>query len=403
MPNFNTIAYTGTYNVGGTNLLPQVGREMVAYDKASVPLTTMMMNLKRISQTMNPSYFWYEGQFDDPSATCTGIAATGAGVTQPLVINSLNVRAGDKLVDPTLDQLFEVISVTGYNLPALGQTTVQALCVPSTVGAQAVAGTSLLIRAGNQMLEGDYWPDATSNIPIKFTNGISVLADSISVSNIMNDTPSYYNKGNEFDYQRTAKIEQFRKNMERTIIWSQFYQETRTHIHSGQTWTGTAYSTGGIIPGISTLVPYAGTLTESTLDSFLGNTVWATRYYGSDYKIGFHGPQVAMDINGFAKNKMRYVGEKKMTYGLTVQTYIGYAGQELYLILEREFMNDNPSYANSLVVIDPLQVELKYHGPALMMLKNTTPPNQAVTSLGMECRPGVLRSFDKSAAILYKS
>jgi hypothetical protein len=403
MPNFNTIAYTGTYNVGGANLLPQVGRQMVAYDKASVPLTTMMMNLKRISQTMNPTYFWYEGQYDDPSCNCTvPIVATGPGAPQTLTVNSLNIRAGDKLVEPTLDQLFEVITILGYNTGA-GTAQFTALCVPSTIGAQAVSGTPLLIRAGNQMLEGDYWPDATSNIPLKFTNGISVIADSISVSNIMNDTPSFYNNGNEFDFQRTAKIEQFRKNMERTIIWSQFYQETRTHIHSGQTWTGTAFSTGGIIPGISTLVPYTGTLTESTLDGFLANTVWATRYYGSDFKIGFGGPQVFNDINGFAKNKMRYVGEKKMTYGLTVRTYIGYAGQELYLILEREFMNDNPSYANSLVVIDPLQIELKYHGPALMMLKNTTPPNQAVTSLGMESRPGVLRSFDKSAAILYKS
>ena len=400
MANFNTIAYTGTYNVGGTNLLPQVGRQMVAYDKASVPLTTMMMNLKRISQTQSPTYFWYEGQFDDPSCTCTGIAASGAGVVQTLVLNTLNARAGDKLVDPTLDQLFEVVTVVSYGAST---TTVTALCVPSTVGAQAVTGTPLLIRAGNQMLEGDYWPDATSNIPVKFTNGISVVADSISVSNIMNDTPSFYNNGNEFEFQRTAKIEQFRKNMERTLIWSQYYQETRTHIHSGQTWTGTAYSTGGIIPGITQTVPYQNNLTESTLDSFLANTVWANRYYGSDFKIGFGGPQVFNDINQFAKNKMRYTGEKKMTYGLTVQTYIGYAGQELYLILEREFMNDNPSYANSLCVIDPLQLELKYHGPALMMLKNTTPPNQAVTSLGMESRPGVLRSFDKSGGLLYKS
>lgn len=398
---FDILAIASTTNVTAANLLPQVGKGLTAYDRASVPLQTIMMNMKRVSQTSNPTYFQYETQYDDPSATCSsGIAAVGAGVSQTIVIDSLNVRAGDRYLEPTTDQLFLVISITSYDTVGI-TTTCVVKRVPSTEATLVVAGTPLLIRVDNQMLEGDYYPEAVTNLPEKFTNGISVIAGAVSVTNIMNDTPSYYNQGSEFDFQRNANIEWFRKQMERNIIWSEFYQEQATHTHNGKSWTGTAYSTNGVINSIQTnIVPYTGNLTESTMDNFLANTVWGTRYYGGDYKIGFAGPQVFNNINAFAKNRMLYPGSTNMTYGLNVMTYIGYAGQKLYMILEREFMNDNPAYANSLVVLDPMQVELKYHGPALMMIKNTTPPDQTVTSIGLESRPGFLMSFEKSCAIL---
>lgn len=401
MADFNLIDMSDVLNVGGTNLIPFVGNPLVAYDKASVPLQTMMMNLARVTHTPNPNFFWYETQFDDPSATCTGIAAKNAGVSQTIVINSLNVRALMRFLDPTLDQLFLVLSVTSYDVNN-NQTTCVIKRVPSTEATLAVTDTPLLIRIDTQLLEGDYYPAPASNFPAKFTNGISVVADQMSISNIMNDTPSFYNNGSEFDLQRNALVERFRKNIERNIIWSQYYQESATHSISPFSWTNTAYSGSGIIESIKTnIIPYQGPVTEDGLDDFLSSTVWGTRYYGSDYKVGFAGPKVFKDINGFSKNRLRYnESQTAMTAGLTVSTYLGYAGQQkIYLILEREFMNDNPSYAHSLVILDPLHVKLMYHGSALMMVKNTTPPNQAILSMAVESRPGVLLDFEKASAI----
>lgn len=400
MPNFQIVDVSDTLNVGSTNLIPFVGRELVAYDRASVPLQTMMMNLSRVEHTPNPNFFWYETQYDDPSTTCQGILAAAAGVSQTIVFNSLNVRSLDRYLDPTQDQLFLVLSVTSYDTNT-GETTAVIKRVPSSEATLAVTGTPLLIRIDTQLLEGDYYPQPVSTVPIKLTNGISSISDQIAVSNIMNDTPSFYNQGSEFDFQRTAVVERFRKKIERNVIWSQYYQEQATHNIGSTSWTNTAYSGDGIINSIKTnIVPYSGPITESGLDNFLGSTVWGSRYYGSDYKVGFGGPKVFQDINEFAKNRMRYGTGSGMMYGLTVSTYMGYAGQQkVYMILEREFMNDNPSYAHSLVVIDPLHVKMMYHGTALMMIKNTTPPNQAIMSMALESRPGILLDFEKASAI----
>lgn len=394
----NYVAVTGTYNINGQDLLPEIAREVLFYDRASYPIQTIMMSTRGVQHTYNPTYQWYEGQLDDPNTTSSAISGVGAGVPQALTLQSQNVRVGDTFYEPSSNQQFEVVLVNSYGT---GTSNVNVLKVPSTASTTAVAGTPTMIRTGNTMIEGGYFPTSTTNTPTRFSNGISLVGGSIAVTNVMADTPSYYNNGSEFDYQKQAGIQQFRGNMERKIIWSKYYQETRTQTHNGNTWTGTAYSTNGIVPSISTnVVTYAGALTEATLDSFLGATMWGRRYYGSNMKLGFGGPDVFQDINGFAKDKIRVAPVGTDTWGLNITRYLGYAGQSLYLILEREFMSDNPDYENTLLVIDPAFVKLRYHGSAMMMIKNTTPPNQTVQSLGLESRIGVELKFEVSHGIL---
>lgn len=403
MANFNVVDTSDVLQVGSTNLIPFVGHELVMYDRASVPLQTMMMKLGRVKNTPNPSYFWYEGQYDDPSTTCTGIANAAANAGQTITLNTLNVRVGDRYLEPINDQ---ILVVTGNITYGASTTTADIKRYPTSEATIAVTGTPLLIRMDNMMLEGDYYPSPLTNLPAKSTNGISLISDAIAVSNIMNDTPSYYNQGNEFDFQRTAAIERFRKHIERDIIWSQYYQASVTQDHNGSgNWTNQAYSTNGIISSISTdnVIPYAGSITESGLDGFLEGTVWGNMYYGSDYKIGFCGPKVLTNIMSFAKNRtITPTGVPNMKYGINVTSYIGYGGQMLYLILEREFMETNPTYASSLVVLDPQHLQLMYHGTALMMVKNTTPPNQAIMSIGLESRPGMLLDSPQFHAIYQK-
>lgn len=397
---YQIIDVQGTQQVGSQDILPFVARDLLAYDRASVPLTTMMMKIGQIEHTPVPEFFAGETQYDDPSATCQGIANAGAGVTQTIIINSLNVRQLMRFLEPVNDQLLIVVSVTSYNND--GTTTAVVKRVPSTSATVAVAGTPLLVRIDTQLLEGDFYAQPASTEVLRISNSIGSITDSIAVTNIMGDTPSFWNKGSEFDLQRTGMTERFRKSIERYVIWSQRYKETMTHTIGGNSWSNIAWSGDGIQNQIKTnIIPYSGPITESGLDDFLGNTVWGTRYYGSDFKVGFGGTKVFQNINGFAKNRIRIndMGPSKL-YGLNISTYIGAAGQQrMYMILEREFMNDNPSYAHSLFVIDPLNVKLMYHGAALMMVKNTTPPNQAVVSMAVESRPGVLLSFEKSHAI----
>lgn len=401
---FTQINIQGTTQVGDTDILPFVARDLVAYDKASVPLTTMMQKIGRIDHTPVPEFFSGETQYDDPSATCNGILAAGAGASQTIVINSLNVRALMRFLEPVNEQLMIVLSVTSYNNN--GTTTAVVKRVPSTTATIAISGTPLLVRIDTQLLEGDFYPQPASVEVTRIPNRIGSISDAIAITNIMNDTPTFWNKGSEFDLQRTAVVERFRKSMERYIIWSQSYRETMTHTVGSNSWSNIAWSGDGILNQIKTnIIPYMGSVTESGLDDLLGNTVWGTRYYGSDFKVGFGGTTVFQNINGFAKNRIRIndMGPSK-AYGLNVTSYLGYAGQQkLYLILEREFMNDNPQYASSLVVIDPLNLKIMYHGAALMMVKNTTMPNQAQISMAMESRPGVHLSFEKSHAIYQKA
>jgi hypothetical protein len=393
----NYVATTGTYNINGTDMIPNIARDVLYYDRASVPIQTIMMSTGKVESTFNMTFQWQEGQYDDPNTTSSAISSSAAGVPQALTIQSQNVRVGDTFYEPVSDQQFECVLVNSYGA---GTTNANFLKTPSTVSTSAVAGTPLFIRTGNIAVEGGPFPESTTNTPTRFSNGCSLVTGSIEVTNIMRDTPTYYNNGNELGHQKTAGIQQFRGNMERRIIWSKYFQESRTQTHSGITHTGTAYSGDGFVPRITTnVVTYAGTLTEATLDSYL-TTIWGRRYYGGDMKFGFGGPDVFKDINGFAKDKIRVMPVGTNTWGLTITTYLAYAGQKLYLVLEREFMNDNPQYKKALVTIDPAYWKIRYHGPALMMVHNTTPPRQMVESLGLESRVGSQLEFEKASGIL---
>lgn len=393
-----TVGTSGTINIAGTNLIPEIATDLVKYDLVSSPIVTMMAKLNQVKDTHNPTFQWQEIQFDEPTVNCTsGIASEAAAATQSLTIDSLAVVWGDTFLEPTTNQLFEVVGTPSYNT-STGIATILVQAEPITLATTAVAGTPLLIRMGNTFIEGGYYPESIVKQPIRLTNTITQVSASVAITRLMEAQWTYY--GDQFQMDKEHTITQFRCDMERRVIWGKQFEESRAQTHNGNSETGNARGSRGIWNSISTNVAtYTGALTEATLDSFLVNQVFGHKYAGGDIKLAFSGPQVLSDISTFVKNKVRILNTVD-TYGLAISEYVApFGNRSLYLIEEKEFF-ENPAYLNTMVVLDPGRFYLYKAGPTLMQVFPTSNPGKSEKKISFESWFGVGLRFEKSHAIL---
>lgn len=394
------VGISGTLTVNGEDLLPDVQTKLVEYDLQSSPIITIMSRVSGgVMDTVNPRYEWQEVQYDEPSVdSATAIASVGAGVQQLITIETLAVVTGDTFLEPTTNQLFEVQLVDDQDVVA-ETSDVYVKQVPTTLSTTPVAGTPMLIRMGNTMIEGGYYPSSTMKKPVRVSNTITQVASQIEITELMKTLPTYH--GYEFDFQKKHKITQFRADMERRFIWGKSMEETRTQSHGGNTATGIARNTKGVWNSITTNIDtYAGTITEATLDSWLQDVVFGAKYSGSDLKLGFCGPSFLGGISSFVKQKIRVLNSTP-TYGLAISEYIApFGNRRLYLIEEREF-KQNPAYEDTIMALDPGYLKIrKPTGQPLITVKPTKVPNKDTDAIGMVAYFGVQLEAEPFHAVL---
>lgn len=390
------VGTVGTFSMSGSDIIPEIARDVTLYDLQSSPIITFFTRIGRTEQIYDVQWKWQEDQYDNPNTTCTtGVAAESAGVTQVVTLDVSNVNVGDVFYEPTSGQHFEVTAAT--NNPTT--TTATILGVPSTSAVSAVAGTPLFIRMGNFMVEGGYYPTARGQRPVFRTNNVQLVTRSIAITNTMMNVNTYH--GSQWDYDRQGGVVKFRSDMERQCLWGDSWMETRTQTtQASKVATGTIRSSRGIIPTIQTNIQnYSGALTEATLDSFLANKVWGTRFAGSMEKLALCGLGVLQDINSFAKDRYRILDKGMQEYGLSIQVYTTFGGRRLYIMEEREFI-DNPSYTNTMLSLDPRYISLKRLGPSLMQVIGTKDPSKDEQSIVLRAEFGTETRFEKAHAIL---
>lgn len=397
MPTFGD-QYVGaaeSFTVNGVDQIPNVDTALKQLDVDSSPVITLLAQMPQHIETVtNPTFQWMEIQYDEPDVVCqTAIAAQGANTTQSVVITTLAVVSGDGFSEPTSGQNFEVRSVTSQNVGATTSTVVIAK-TPTSSGTTAVAANSMFIRLSNHLAEGTWFPQAKSKKPLRKTNIIMHTAAQIEVSNLQMYMGMYY--GPEWEFQKKNTIINYRRQMEREALWSQQFEELRNSTGpDGQVVQGMFRGTRGVIPSISTyVVPYAGTLTEATLDAYLGTQVWGDMYAGSDLKFGFCGPQVLIDISSFVKNKVRILNTTKQ-YGLAISEYIApFGNRRLYLIEEKEFKT-RAAYLNTMLTLDMDYLKLKKAGPTLITIGDSSRHGKSSRAIYMESYWGIQLEWER--------
>lgn len=390
----------GTLTINGQDLLPDIQTKLIEHDLESSPVVTIMSRIPGgMVDTVNPTYQWIEVQYDEPSVTCsTGIAIAGANISQVITVDTLAVVVGDSFLEPTSNQLFEVFDVPSQDVAA-GTSDITIKQIPTSTATVAVAGTPMMIRMGNTFIEGGFYPTPILKKPLRVTNTITEVAAQIEITDLMDALPTYY--GPDFEFQKKYIITRFRCDMERRCIWGKQFEEVRTQAQAGGTATGMARGTKGIWNGItSNITPYVGTITESTLDTWLGSTVFGAKYSGSPLKMAFCGTNFLSGVSQFVKNKVRVLNSVP-TYGLSISEYVApFGGYRLYLIAEREFKG-NPSYLDTAMVIDPAYLKLrKVANRPLITVKPSNVQNKDTKAIAIRAYFGVQLEAEVMHSIL---
>ena len=392
------VGYSGTLTINGSNYIPQVATDLVVYDQESYSFTSFMTRLGMTEDATNPTYQWQEIQFDEPNVNCeTAITSGNAGDTKTLVIDTLAAVVGDQFCEAITNQLFEIQSVTSQDTTALTSTCV-FIKVPATSPISAVGANSFFIRMGNSMLEGGRYPEAIVRTPARFSNTITQIADQVRITKLQEHLWTYY--GSQWQLDVNAMNERVKRNIERRLIWGQQYEQSQSQTHDGSALTGMSRGTRGMWNSITKKrIPYTAPLTEATLDSVLGDTVFGDVYGGGRIKYGYSGNGVFTDVSGFVKNKFRKL-DSIPQYGFTIHEYTSSVGNgTLYLIEERQFFN-NPAYKNAMMIVDPSRIRIMKVGPTLISVTNSSPPDRSAKSIAVEAWLGLKGMCDRTHTIL---
>jgi hypothetical protein len=78
---------------------------------------------------------------------------------------------------------------------------------------------------------------------------------------------------------------------------------------------------------------------------------------------------------------------------------MGYGGRKLYLVEEKEFY-DNPAFENTMLVLDPGYLKIRYLGPSMMQVVDATQPGLAKYKIAFYSEHGVEMRAQQFASLL---
>lgn len=393
------VGVSGTFTVADSDRIREVQRDVVVWDRRSSPLMTWLSMTKgRLRQTSQTLFEWYENQYDTGTLTITG-GFTGGAATENVLITSSTVIENDTFCEPITNQFFICSAIIDRSTPGSTNSTLKLLPTGSNI--TAVAGPVTLVNCGNNMMENGSFPDAKGTRPTQMTNTVTKQAASIEVTEEEFHSPNYW--GNKWFTDKEAAITQFRKDMERNLLFSKFYVETNYSQTNtlASARTGTLRGTRGLLNTISTNVQsYSGKCTVAVVRQWLRTAVWPRKYSGSSTKMTLWGPDALNDFIADLGDKIRITTMGRQLYGLDIYEFLFMGNFRILFMLEPEFYEVSP-YVKGIVAVDPNNMFLR-NGPVpeFMSISNTTLPRVTTMSIGMKSQTGLQYQMETSGAVL---
>lgn len=386
-----TAGISTTEGITDTNLVLDIQRDVTRYNEISHPLFNFFTRQAgRVIRARQPLFNWQENQMEyGKFEIAAGIAAKAAGVNQSVVIDYPAMQPGDMFIDSKLDQQFIVDEVTSRNSTSSTCTVRQ---IPLANATLAVAGPAVIVPIGTALVEAGWFPNATGSIPKRLSNICGAVAKSVQISKIAQYSETYY--GPQWEEDKRAVITQYRKDLERMFLFSKQVSETGfTQENDQGSMTNWLRVSRGVIPHLSSNIGYfTGSVTDDTIDNFLGNQTFKFKYSGNSWKLGLLGPTFIDQFNRNVKaTKLRVIDASESEYGLDMQIYRFHGGRKIMFMEESEFW-EYPRYMNSLLCVDPDKIFLHQLGPNFMEIVHSSHPQQhaemisIVSILGVECK-----------------
>ena len=285
-------------------------------DPQTSQFTTMLMKIAQ-KGARNQKVEWLEDQlFPRLSATSGSQLSTDTTINVTAGTGQY-FRAGNFVRNARTGEGFVVTSVATDAL-----TVTRGI---GSVAAGAMNASDQLLIVGSAAMQGAGLGTMKVAKRVMNYNYTQIQRNPYGFTNTLINTDLY--TGGEPDYERKKKLIEHKRGLEYTLFWGARFLDT-----SGTNPVG--YS-GGVVEYLSTNVHnVGGALTKSALDTYLQTDL----QHGSENKVFFVAPQLAVAMSGFLRDNWVRVDAKTRLWGAKVDALIsGAYGFQIPVVVKRDW------------------------------------------------------------------
>lgn len=285
-------------------------------DPQTSQFTTMLMKIAQ-KGARNQKVEWLEDQLF-PRLSATSGSQLAGDVTINVTAGTGQYFRGSNFVRNA--RTGEGFVVTSVSTDAL--TVVRG--IGSVAAAAMNAGDQLLI-VGSAAMQGAGLGTMKVAKRVMNFNYTQISRNPYGFTNTLVNTDLY--TGGEPDYERKKKLIEHKRSLEYGLFWGARFLDT-----SGANPVG--YS-GGVVEYLSTNVHnVAGALTKSALDTYLQTDL----QHGSENKVFFVSPTLAVEMSGFLRDNWVRADPKTRLWGAKVDALIsGAYGFQIPVVVKRDW------------------------------------------------------------------
>lgn len=383
---------TGTANDRGTvnavdsqRLVIDMRDDIKELEPSEVPFTTMLTHPEfGTRQAKSTKIEWPETEDIPPITVLSSSYATGATGAQ----TTWNVAAGTGAYFKPNDLVRN--DLTG-EVGRVDAVATDALTVTRGIGSSgtqvaSVGSADTIVRLSNASISGGTLPAIRMAKVVFNFNYEQQIRDPVSVANDAAKVKMY--GGPLLDFLKKQKRREHLKGIERSLFWG------RKDLKTDSAVAGTAgypqFMMGGLVSFITANVTNlnGATLSVTNLESALRPIF----RYGSNRRIAFCSPVAFSALAGFSLAKWA-ANTAPTVYGVRVKQYVTGAGDELFFVLKRDWLdypmgsatggpggtpNNNPT-GGHMVIVDPDNVNLAWLQPTSWKPDRQAPDAEAQT------------------------
>jgi hypothetical protein len=331
-------------------------KEAVAeLEPSEIPFVTMLTNSEFGTRNAASTKIEWPETEDIPAITVAA-ASFLVGATSFAVAAGTGAyfKPNDLIRNDLTGEVMRIDSVATDTL-----TVVRGIGAGGT-GVASVGSADTIVRLSNASISGGTLPAIRMARFVFNFNYCQITRDPVSVTNDGNKVKMY--GGNFLDFAKKQKRREHLKSLERTLFWGKRDLKTDSAV------AGTAgypqFMCGGLVSFISANITNlnGGTLSTTNLEAGLRSIF----RYGSQRRIAFCSPLAFSALANFSLSKLA-TPTGLSVYGVKAKQYITGAGDELFLVLKRDWLDypvgsasTNTPTGGTMVIVDPDNVNIAW-------------------------------------------
>lgn len=364
-----------TNNVDSQRLVIDMRDDIKLLEPSEAPLTTMLMHPDFGTRNAQSTKIeWPESEDIPPITTAAASFLAGAGSFAVAAGTGAYFKGNDLIRNDLTGEIMRVDSVATDTL------TVTRGIGNSGTGLASNGSADTIVRLSNASISAGTLPAIRIAKVVFNFNYAQIVRDPVSIANDAAKVKMY--GGPWLDFHKAQKRREHLKGIERTLFWGK--RDLKTDSATSGTAGYPQYMCGGIVSFITANVTNLNGLALSVTN--LEQGLRPIFRYGSNRRIAFCSPTAYSALASFSLAKWA-ANNPSEVYGVKVRQYITGAGDELYFVLKRDWLdypqgsvapNNNPT-GGHMVIVDPDNINLAWFRQTAWLPDRQAPDADAQT------------------------